>query len=105
METFTILYQLVQSIIDWVFSPHPPPPSTCRPPVYGKKVAVIGAGLTGVSSAAHCIGNGVDVTIFEARSKEHGLGGIWSVWPKGAFIAQLLTSNAEDQCYLVTASS
>ncbi|EHK97331.1 putative Dimethylaniline monooxygenase [Glarea lozoyensis 74030] len=41
------------------------------------KIAIIGAGLTGVSAAAHCVGHGFDVQIFEAGPKEH-LGGIWS---------------------------
>lgn len=73
---FSFLYLLFQRILDLIFSPLPPPPcSTLRRP----RIAVIGAGLTGISSAAHCVGHGFDVKIFEARSKEKGLGGIWSV--------------------------
>ena len=56
--------------------PAPPPPSR---KLHRPRVAVIGARLTGVSSAAHCAGHGFDVKIFEARSKEKGLGGIWSI--------------------------
>ncbi|KAK5989735.1 putative monooxygenase [Cladobotryum mycophilum] len=41
------------------------------------RIAVIGAGITGVSAAAHIIGHGFDVTIFESRGKAN-LGGIWS---------------------------
>lgn len=69
-------YLVIQQILNWIFAPAPPPPSEkLRRP----RIAVIGAGLTGVSSAAHCVGHGFDVKIFEARSKEKGLGGIWSV--------------------------
>ena len=64
------LYQLFQWLIDKIISPTPPTPSTRlgRP-----KVAVIGAGLTGVTAAAHCIGHGFDVVIFEAGSKENAV--------------------------------
>jgi heterodisulfide reductase subunit A-like polyferredoxin len=69
------IFQLIQWIADKILSPEPPNPSTRlgRP-----KIAVIGAGITGVTSAAHCIGHGFDVVIFEAGDKE-SLGGIWSV--------------------------
>jgi NADPH-dependent 2,4-dienoyl-CoA reductase/sulfur reductase-like enzyme len=73
---FIWVYQIIQWILDKVFSPTPPPPNAhLRRP----KIAVIGAGLTGVSAASHCVGHGFDVTIFEQGSREH-LGGIWSVW-------------------------
>jgi NADPH-dependent 2,4-dienoyl-CoA reductase/sulfur reductase-like enzyme len=69
------LYQIWQFLIDKLLSPTPPPVNNelGRP-----KIAIIGAGLTGVSAAAHCVGHGFDVQIFEAGPKEH-LGGIWSV--------------------------
>ena len=72
---FFWVYQLIQWVLDKLLSPHPPVPSATlgRP-----RIAVIGAGLTGVSSAAHCVGHGFDVTIFEAGDKNN-LGGIWSV--------------------------
>ncbi|MCJ1275367.1 hypothetical protein MMC21_003170 [Puttea exsequens] len=68
------LYNLIQWFLDKLLSPTPPPPyaSLSRP-----RIAVIGTGLTGVSSAAHCVGHGFDVTIFEAGG-EKSLGGIWS---------------------------
>ena len=82
LNLFTSLYMLFQNIIAWAFGP-PSPPS---PPSHAfeknlpkRRVAIIGAGLTGVSSAAHCISHGFDVQIFEARGKEKGLGGIWNV--------------------------
>ncbi|KAL8851952.1 MAG: hypothetical protein Q9221_003163 [Calogaya cf. arnoldii] len=68
------LYSLLQWVLDKLLSPAPPPPKATlgRP-----RIAVIGAGLTGVSSASHCVGHGFDVTIFEAGD-EKSLGGIWS---------------------------
>ncbi|KAK3312367.1 hypothetical protein B0H66DRAFT_397458 [Apodospora peruviana] len=68
------LFQLMQWLADKLLSPNPPSPSTRlgRP-----KIAVIGAGITGVTSAAHCIGHGFDVVIFESGSEEN-VGGIWS---------------------------
>ncbi|KAI0016386.1 monooxygenase [Xylariomycetidae sp. FL0641] len=68
------LFQIWQWLLDKIFSPTPPGPSSHlgRP-----KIAVIGAGITGVTSAAHCIGHGFDVVIFEAGDKK-SLGGIWS---------------------------
>ncbi|MCJ1298714.1 hypothetical protein MMC08_001504 [Hypocenomyce scalaris] len=72
------LIQWFYGVIQWLFasllSPTPPPPNAVlrRP-----RIAVIGAGLTGVSAAAHCVGHGFDVTIFEAGD-EKNLGGIWS---------------------------
>ncbi|KAI5862027.1 monooxygenase [Durotheca rogersii] len=71
---FLFLFQVLQWLADKIFSPTPPGPSThlTRP-----KIAIIGTGITGVTAAAHCIGHGFDVIIFEAGDK-HGVGGIWS---------------------------
>ncbi|KAM0454439.1 hypothetical protein ACHAPV_008309 [Trichoderma viride] len=68
------LYQLLQWVINTVIAPNAPPKNVelKRP-----RIAIIGAGLTGVSAAAHCVGHGFDVTIFEAGPRER-LGGIWS---------------------------
>lgn len=67
-------YTLLQWILNKIFSPNPPPPNAhLRRP----KIAVIGAGLTGVSAAAHCVGHGFDVTLFEAGDQHH-VGGIWT---------------------------
>ncbi|KDQ22813.1 hypothetical protein PLEOSDRAFT_1051364, partial [Pleurotus ostreatus PC15] len=43
---------------------------------YGR-IAVIGAGLTGVSSAAHCVAHNFEVVIYEENSRDK-LGGIWA---------------------------
>lgn len=67
------LFYLLQSLADRLLSPVPPNGRLHRP-----KVAIIGAGITGVSSAAHCVGHGFDVVMFEA-GPEKNLGGIWSV--------------------------
>ncbi|KAK3897903.1 hypothetical protein C8A05DRAFT_19423 [Staphylotrichum tortipilum] len=74
LHPFHILFQLFQWLVDKILSPNPPSPRT-RP---GRpRIAVIGAGITGVTSAAHCVGHGFDVTIFEAGGEDE-LGGIWS---------------------------
>ncbi|KAL0066540.1 hypothetical protein AAF712_006342 [Marasmius tenuissimus] len=69
-----LLYQIVQYILSRILSPDPPPPHAklSRP-----RIAIIGAGITGVSATAHCVGHGFDVTIFEAGGRED-LGGIWA---------------------------
>ncbi|KAK5956780.1 hypothetical protein OHC33_002268 [Knufia fluminis] len=68
------LYSILQWILAKIFSPEPPAPGArLRRP----KIAIIGAGLTGVSAASHCVGHGFDVTLFEAEGRDH-LGGIWS---------------------------
>jgi hypothetical protein len=75
IHPFIFLYQLWQALIDKLLSPVPP---LVNSELGRPKIAIIGAGLTGVSAAAHCVGHGFDVQIFEAGPKEH-LGGIWSV--------------------------
>ncbi|RYO90503.1 hypothetical protein DL766_004034 [Monosporascus sp. MC13-8B] len=71
---FLFIYQVWQWPVDIILSPTPPEPQQRleRP-----KIAVIGAGITGVTAASHCIGHGFDVVIFEAGSEEN-VGGIWS---------------------------
>ncbi|MCJ1453298.1 hypothetical protein MMC28_003644 [Mycoblastus sanguinarius] len=68
------LYSILQWVLDKLLSPTPPPPGA---QLSGPRIAIIGAGLTGVSAASHCVGHGSDVTIFEAGD-ENSLGGIWS---------------------------
>lgn len=41
-----------------------PPPEGVKP--FGR-IAIIGAGLTGISSAAHAVSHGFDVVIFESE--------------------------------------
>lgn len=69
------LYQVMQWIIAKLLSPSPP--SSDRQ-LGRPKIAIIGAGITGVTAAAHCVGHGFDVVIFEGGSEDQ-VGGIWSV--------------------------
>lgn len=75
LHPFVFIYNVIQWVITKIFAPAPPEPGERldRP-----KIAIIGAGLTGVSAASHCVGHGFDVQIFEAGPREQ-LGGIWSV--------------------------
>ncbi|CAI7635557.1 unnamed protein product [Penicillium pancosmium] len=78
LSLFSILYFTTQNFFAWIFGPSSSPSKSFNKGLPKRKIAIIGAGLTGVSSAAHCIGHGFEVHIFEARGKEKGLGGIWS---------------------------
>lgn len=69
----SLIYQLIQTIISWVFSPLPPTLQANQKPL--GHVAIIGAGITGISSASHLLGHGFEVTIFE---QSENVGGIWS---------------------------
>ncbi|KAJ7773005.1 FAD/NAD(P)-binding domain-containing protein [Mycena maculata] len=71
---WTVLWSLAQDIIIAIFKVPPPKNQPRRP--YGR-IAVVGAGLTGVSSAAHCISHNFEVVLFEA-APQSGLGGIWA---------------------------
>lgn len=71
-----IWYNIYQWLLQHLLSPNPPPPNA-KPG--RRRIAVIGAGLTGVSAASHCVGHGFDVTIFESGDKD-SVGGIWTVW-------------------------
>lgn len=75
IHPFLFIYQIIQWIVSKALSPNPPPSdqSLRRP-----KIAIIGAGITGITAAAHCVGHGFDVVIFESGGKDR-LGGIWSV--------------------------
>ncbi|KAH6976867.1 hypothetical protein EDB80DRAFT_768541 [Ilyonectria destructans] len=72
------LYGLLQWLTDKLLSPIPPRPNAkLRRP----NIAVIGAGITGVTSAAHCVGHGFGTVIFEGGSEDQ-VGGIWT-WKRG----------------------
>jgi cation diffusion facilitator CzcD-associated flavoprotein CzcO len=71
---FTLAYVLVQSVLIALFKSRPPKSRSFKP---RGRIAVIGAGLTGVSSAAHAIAHGFEVVIYEAAEGPHP-GGIWS---------------------------
>lgn len=67
-------FEVYQFLLAKILAPTPPPPGKqLRRP----RIAIVGAGLTGVSAASHCIGHGFDVMIFEAGGRK-ALGGIWA---------------------------
>jgi hypothetical protein len=75
LSPLLFLYQLLQWVISKTLSPSPP---RSKSELSRPKIAIIGAGITGVTAAAHCVGHGFDVVIFEGGSEEQ-VGGIWSV--------------------------
>lgn len=71
---FTYLYSLFQFTTSLLFTSKPPlSHSKLRNPL--GRVAIIGGGVTGISSAAHLISHGFEVIIYEQKSS---LGGIWA---------------------------
>ncbi|KAH9818647.1 hypothetical protein DFH28DRAFT_887652, partial [Melampsora americana] len=68
------IYILFQFIISLIFTKNPPLiHSRLKNPL--GRVAIIGGGVTGISSAAHLISHGFEVMIYEKKSS---LGGIWA---------------------------
>jgi cation diffusion facilitator CzcD-associated flavoprotein CzcO len=63
------------------------PPNREEKPVQAKRVAVIGAGVSGVVTAKHMKASGLDVVVFE-RSKQAG--GNWSVGIRKSMWTHLL---------------
>lgn len=74
-QIINFFYQIFQSLVALIFSPPPSPGSKINH--NAPRIAVVGAGLTGVSSAAHAMGHGFEATIFKSGSRQH-LSGIWS---------------------------
>ena len=75
LEPLAFIYLAYQWLLDKLFSPTPPKPGAH---LHRPRIAVIGAGLTGVSAASHCIVDGFDSSVFEAGDKD-SVGGIWTV--------------------------
>lgn len=64
------IYYLYQTIIDALFTP------PYRPVIQPRgRIAIIGAGLSGISTAAAFIANGYEVVIYDSDEK---IGGIWA---------------------------
>jgi hypothetical protein len=75
LTPITYAYIVYQWFLNHILSPTPPAPGA---KLHHPRIAVIGAGLTGVAAASHCVGHGFDATIFEAGGKD-AVGGIWAV--------------------------
>ena len=69
-----VVYEFFQELVTLLFSTRPPRP---HQQLSGPRIAVIGAGISGISAAAHCAGHGSDVVLYEAHSRRH-LRDIWS---------------------------
>lgn len=65
----------IQSLINKIYSSPAVAPRFPRERQPLGRIAIIGAGLTGVSSAAHCVANGFEVVLFEKKSTT---GGVWT---------------------------
>ncbi|KDN48464.1 FAD/NAD(P)-binding domain-containing protein [Tilletiaria anomala UBC 951] len=70
------IYLLIQAILSWLFAPLPPSQHADQKPL--GHVAVVGTGITGISTASHLLGHGFEVTIFTEDADESHIGGIWS---------------------------
>ncbi|KNZ44907.1 hypothetical protein VP01_86g1 [Puccinia sorghi] len=72
---WSLLYATFQTLIIFLFAPNPewitPQPSSDP----RGRIAIVGAGITGISSAAHFLAHGFEVVIFE---QSETIGGIWA---------------------------
>jgi len=72
---WNLLYAALQTLIIFLFAPNPewitPQPSSDP----RRRIAIVGAGITGISSAAHFLAHGFEVVIFE---QSETIGGIWA---------------------------
>ncbi|KAL7278190.1 hypothetical protein ACG7TL_008164 [Trametes sanguinea] len=73
-RTSALVYMLVQYVLIWLFKP-PPPPGAEYPKSPKGRIAIVGAGVTGISSAAHAVAHGFDVVIYEQGDT---VGGVWT---------------------------
>ena len=106
LQIFSFFYVIFQNLLYVIFAPSPPPPASVADNAPKKRIAIIGTGLTGVSSAAHCVGHGFDVQLFESRSKDEGLGGIWSVCPsRGLQLIHKVLIRSESKFHLFAPST
>ncbi|KAI9615107.1 hypothetical protein H4Q26_011646 [Puccinia striiformis f. sp. tritici PST-130] len=72
---WVVLFGLLQNVIIYLFAPNTDA-ITLEPSSNPLgRIAIIGAGITGISSAAHFLAHGFEVVIFE---QSETIGGIWS---------------------------
>jgi heterodisulfide reductase subunit A-like polyferredoxin len=77
---------VLQTVIIYLFAPSPDT-ITLEPSSNPLgRIAIIGAGITGVSTAAHFLAHGFEVIIFE---QSENIGGIWS--RVNRYVASILT--------------
>ncbi|OSC98613.1 FAD/NAD(P)-binding domain-containing protein [Trametes coccinea BRFM310] len=69
-----LIYMFIQHVLIFLFK-WPPPPGPEYPKSPKGRIAIIGAGVTGISSAAHAIAHGFDVVIYEQSDT---VGGVWT---------------------------
>ncbi|RMZ86880.1 hypothetical protein DV736_g5894, partial [Chaetothyriales sp. CBS 134916] len=84
MNEIAYVFQAWLPLLIWQQVEAPRIITTCNVPmdVHVKSVAVIGAGISGVSVAAHLLKQGLDVTLFERSSIS---GGVWHFDERSAF--------------------
>lgn len=71
LHPILFVFQLLQWLVSKILAAKPPG----RKPVLSRpRVAVIGAGITGVTSAAHCIGHRFDVVILKPAGRTRLVG-------------------------------
>jgi len=70
------LYMAYQYIVCVLFTPHRPDPQKYKSEEkkFRGRIAVIGAGVSGVASACHAIANNFEVVMFDKHDRP---GGIW----------------------------
>ena len=69
----SFLYSIYQAIVGLLFTiPYVPLAPGVKP---RGRVAIIGAGITGIASAAHLVSHGFEVVIFDSAKE---IGGIWA---------------------------
>ncbi|WAR62037.1 hypothetical protein PtB15_14B131 [Puccinia triticina] len=72
---WAVIYGLIQTVIIYLFAPSTDAITLEPSPNPLGRIAIVGAGITGISTAAHFLAHGFEVVIFEQSPT---IGGIWS---------------------------
>lgn len=75
LRSLSTAYRLGRKVVNNYLCPDP---KDYQDVVGGPRIAVIGAGITGVTAAAYLLGYGFNVVIFEKNPRAN-MGGIWTV--------------------------